>query len=86
MSAKVTIYSKNICPYCVKAKVLLDSKQIKYHEINIENNDELRNEMIERSGGRKTVPQIFVGSHHIGGCDDLYALSAQELDTILENN
>jgi glutaredoxin 3 len=83
---KTIIYSKKICPYCVKAKILLDRKGLKYEEISIENNDELRNEMIEKSGGRMTVPQIFIGDHHVGGCDDLYAAEeAGELDKIISN-
>lgn len=77
MSQKqVTIYTKPTCPYCIKAKALLDSKSVTYHEIDILALLERRNEMIEKSG-RTTVPQIFIGEAHVGGCDDLHALEAQ---------
>ncbi len=80
----VTIYSKNICPYCVRAKELLKSKGVQFQEINIENDDNLMQQMIERSSGRKSVPQIFIQDFHVGGCDDLYALEAKgELDKLL---
>lgn len=72
---KITIYTKTHCPYCVKAKDLLKRKGATvFEEINIENNENLREEMMNKSGGRKTVPQIFIGEIHVGGCDDLYAL------------
>ncbi len=81
---KVTIYSKTICPYCVKAKRLLDQKGASYEEINIEDSEELRTEMMDKAGGRKTVPQIFIGERHVGGCDDLYSLEETgELDDLL---
>ncbi len=80
---KIIIYTTNSCPYCVKAKMLLQKKQVKFEEINV-NNDEIREEMIAKSGGRKTVPQIFIGSKHIGGCDDLYELENQKkLDELI---
>ncbi len=69
-----TIYSKDYCPYCVKAKSLLKRKNIDFVEIDITNNETLQQEMISKSGGRRTVPQIFIGDTHVGGCDDLYAL------------
>jgi len=72
---QIIIYSKDPCPYCVKAKALLTRKNAKFTEIKI-TSDELREEMIQKSGGRKTVPQIFIGEFHVGGCDDLYALDA----------
>jgi glutaredoxin 3 len=81
---RVTIYTTTICPYCVKAKILLDQKKAHYTEINVESNDELRAKMTEKAGGRRTVPQIFIEELHIGGCDDLYALEAKgELDGLL---
>jgi glutaredoxin 3 len=81
---KVTIYSTNVCPYCVKAKILLDKKKANYTEINVEGDDELREKMIQKAGGRRTVPQIFIGDYHVGGCDDLYALDAKgDLDNLL---
>jgi len=80
---KVTIYTTNSCPYCAKAKILLQKKQVKFEEINV-NSDQIREEMIVKSSGRKTVPQIFIDSSHIGGCDDLYELENQKkLDELL---
>jgi glutaredoxin 3 len=80
---KIIIYSKQICPYCVKAKALLKRKGASFEEIMVLT-DEIREEMIVKSGGRKTVPQIFIGEVHVGGCDDLYALEEQgKLDSLL---
>ena len=80
---KVIIYSKDPCPYCVKAKMLLSRKKVDFVEIKI-TSDALREEMIAKSGGRMTVPQIFIGEQHVGGCDDLYALEAAgKLDEML---
>jgi glutaredoxin 3 len=80
---KVIIYSKDNCPYCVRAKMLLARKG-DFTEIKI-TDDKLREEVMQKSGGRKTVPQIFIGEKHIGGCDDLYALDAAgELDKLLK--
>jgi glutaredoxin 3 len=80
---KITIYSKEICPYCVKAKNLLKRKGLNYDEI-IVNNDEIKQNMIKKSNGRMTVPQIFIGEYHVGGCDDLHALEADgKLDKLL---
>jgi len=85
--AKITIYSKDYCPYCVKAKNLLVRKGQEAHieVIDIGHNEALQKEMIEKSGGRKTVPQIFIGDTHVGGCDDLHALEAAgNLNALLE--
>lgn len=80
---KITIYTTSVCPYCVRAKALFDRKSLKYEEVNVEDQQE-RDKMIEKSGGRQTVPQIFIGSVHVGGCDDLYALEKDgKLDEIL---
>ena len=68
------IYTSNYCPYCVKAKRLFDQLGVSYQEINIEQAPEQRSIMLEKSNGQRTVPQIFIGERHIGGCDDLYAL------------
>ena len=83
--AQITIYTKNYCPYCNKAKSLLTRKgQRNFTEINITHDENLQKEMIEKSGGRKTVPQIFINGQSVGGCDDLYALeSAGKLDALL---
>ncbi|AWN73313.1 glutaredoxin 3 [Legionella anisa] len=81
--AEVIIYSTAYCPYCVKAKELLQQKHTSFTDIRIDLQPELRDEMITKSG-RRTVPQIFINGQHIGGCDDLYALDAQgELDPLL---
>jgi len=73
MTAPVTIYSTRVCPYCVRAKALLDAKHVAYTEVLVDEDPEKRMEMMQKSG-RRTVPQIFVGDHHVGGFDDLYAL------------
>ena len=67
----VEIYTTKICPYCVRAKKMFDKRSISYKEIKIDSAD-LMEEMIKRSGGRRTVPQIFIDDQHIGGSDDLY--------------
>lgn len=82
----ITIYTKDYCPYCVKAKALLKQKGVESHvrEIDITQDEKLQAEMIEKSGGKRTVPQIFIGDQHIGGADDLYALNAAgKLDALL---
>lgn len=82
--AQVTIYTKAYCPYCVRAKALLDQKGVQFDEIKIDEQPELRPAMIERANGRTTVPQIFIGDTHVGGCDDLFALeNAGTLNSIL---
>jgi len=82
--AQVTIYTKAYCPYCVRAKALLGQKGVQFDEIKIDEQPELRPAMIERSNGRTTVPQIFIGNTHVGGCDDLFALEgAGKLDALL---
>ncbi|MBM3590030.1 MAG: glutaredoxin 3 [Alphaproteobacteria bacterium] len=81
---KILIYSKEACPYCTKAKNLLQRKNLQFQEIKI-TSDELKQEMIKKSNGRMTVPQIFIDDYHVGGCDDLYALEAEgKLDEILK--
>ncbi|MFL5046911.1 MAG: glutaredoxin 3 [Xanthobacteraceae bacterium] len=74
--AAVEIYTRDYCYYCHAAKELLNRKKISFTEIDITGQPELRRAMIERANGRTTVPQIFVGPIHVGGCDDLYALEA----------
>ena len=80
----ITIYTTTYCPYCVRAKDLLKRKGFaNFTEINVEDDAE-RAKMIDRAGGKRTVPQIFIGSIHVGGCDDLYALDkAGKLDPLL---
>ncbi len=80
----IIIYSKNTCPYCVKAKGLLTRKGKTYKEINVELDANALQEMLAKSGGKRTVPQIFINGTHVGGCDDLYALDAEgKLDALL---
>jgi glutaredoxin 3 len=80
----VTIYTKTWCPYCMAAKDLLTQKGVDFQEIEITGKPEDRAQMIRRAGGRSTVPQIFIGDRHVGGCDDLYALQSRgELDALL---
>ena len=87
---EIIIYSKDICPYCNKAKTLLNrkianfsQKKISLTEIKIDS-DSKKTEMIEKSGGRMTVPQIFINGKHVGGCDDLYLLDSEgKLDNLL---
>ena len=82
--AEVEIYTTMWCPYCARAKALLESKHVPFTEIDIMEQTSRRPEMIQRAGGRTSVPQIFIGDHHVGGCDDLYALdSAGKLDPLL---
>jgi glutaredoxin 3 len=80
----VTLYVSDWCPYCQRAKGLLTQKNIAFSEINVEEDVKFRDEMIARSNQR-TVPQIFLGDKHIGGCDDLYALNdSGELDRLIQ--
>lgn len=81
--ADITIYTTQTCPYCMRAKSLLSQKGQQYTEIDVSDNA-IREKMMERAGGRRTVPQIFINNQHVGGCDDLYALnSAGKLDALL---
>lgn len=81
---KVEVYTKAYCPYCQRAKMLLEAKNSDFKEYKIDEQPELRPQMIERSNGGYTVPQIFINNNHIGGCDDLFALeAANKLDTLL---
>jgi glutaredoxin 3 len=80
----VEIYTTPICPYCHAAKRLLDRKGVKYTEIDVSRDPSLRAAMMQRAAGRRTVPQIFIGSTHVGGSDDLHALDhAGKLDPLL---
>jgi glutaredoxin 3 len=73
--SKIVIYTTDICPYCIRAKMLLKSKALDYVEINVSNDPVAREELIKKANGRKTVPQIFIDDKHIGGCDDLIHLN-----------
>ncbi|GGE45991.1 glutaredoxin 3 [Primorskyibacter flagellatus] len=79
----VVIYTTPICGYCAAAKRLLDSKDVEYTEIDVMTDATKKQEMMQRAG-RHTVPQIFIGDNHVGGCDDLYALERSgKLDPML---
>jgi glutaredoxin 3 len=82
--APVELYTTPYCPYCIAAKDLLRRKGVEFKEINVSGAPDLRSEMVERANGRTTVPQIFIGATHVGGCDDLYALDGEgRLDSLL---
>jgi glutaredoxin 3 len=82
--AKVEIYTKFMCPYCARALKLLGSKGVNAEEFDVTMGGPKKAEMVERSGGRMTMPQVFINGHHVGGSDDLAALEAAgKLDTLL---
>lgn len=81
---KIEIYTKFLCPYCTRAKTLLAGKGVSFDEHDISTGGPRRAEMLERSGGKQTVPQIFINGRHIGGSDDLAALNREgKLDALL---
>ena len=81
---QIEIYTKTFCGYCWRAKHLLESKGVAYHEISVDFGGEVRMQMIQRANGRTTVPQIFIHGRHIGGCDELLALDrAGQLDALI---
>ena len=81
----VTIYTTRTCPYCIKAKQLLNSKGVIYEELRTDESVELADEAVRKSGGIRTVPQIFIEDNHVGGCDELYALEKEgKLDSLLK--
>ncbi len=71
--AQITIYTTMTCPYCIRAKALLEKKKLEFTEISVDGDPKLRGELTQRTG-RTSVPQIFIGERHVGGCDDLYEL------------
>lgn len=80
----VTIYTTSLCPYCQMAKGLLKRKNVAFTEIDVSSDSAKRAAMRERANGRNSVPQIFIGSTHVGGCDDIHALESQgKLDALL---
>jgi glutaredoxin 3 len=82
--ARVEIYTKFLCPYCARAKRLLEEKGVQYEETEVSMGGEKKAEMVQRAGGRTTVPQIFIDGCHIGGSDDLAALEREgKLDPLL---
>jgi glutaredoxin 3 len=83
MTAQVTMYSSSLCGFCFRAKRLLDSKGVAYKEISVDGRGDMRQQMMQLTGGR-TVPQIIINGNAIGGCDELYLLDRQQqLDTLL---
>jgi len=85
MAAKqVEIYTWRTCPFCIRAKALLDGKGVEYTEYAIDGDEAARSQMAEKTGGKRSVPQIFIEGEHVGGCDDLHALDRKgELDPML---
>ncbi|CRM27229.1 glutaredoxin 3 [Pseudomonas fluorescens] len=81
--SQVVVYSSDYCPFCIRAKQLLQSKKVAFEEIKVDGKPQVRAEMAQKAG-RTSVPQIWIGSRHIGGCDDLFALErAGKLDALL---
>ena len=84
MAANVEIYTWRACPFCIRAKGLLDRKGVAYTEYAIDGDEAARAEMAAKSGGRRSVPQTFINGQHVGGCDDLHALERSgQLDALL---
>jgi glutaredoxin 3 len=84
--AAVEMYTAGFCPFCYRAKALLEQKSVAYKEIRIDGDPQLRQQMMSRANGRHTVPQIFINDRHIGGCDDIMALESNgQLDSMLAN-
>jgi glutaredoxin 3 len=85
MAANVEIYTWSSCPFCIRAKALLNKKGIEFTEYCIDGDEAARAKMAQRANGRRSLPQIFINDQHIGGCDDLHALNAQgQLDPLLQ--
>lgn len=83
--SEVEIYTWRSCPFCIKAKGFLQKKGVSFAEYAIDGDEEARGKMAARAGGRRSVPQIFIGGVHVGGCDDLHALDGDgRLDALLE--
>jgi glutaredoxin 3 len=87
VAANIEIYTWSRCPFCIRAKALLDKKGVEYSEYCIDGDEEAREQMTQRANGRRSLPQIFINDRHIGGCDNLYDLESQgELDPLLETS
>lgn len=85
--SNVEIYTWSRCPFCLRAKALLDRKGIEYQEYVLDGDEAARDQMAQRANGRRSVPQIFINDHHIGGCDDLYNLEQSgELTPLLSES
>lgn len=84
MAAKVEIYTFRTCPFCLRAKALLNNKGVEFTEYSVDGDEEARSKMAERANGRRSVPQIFINDQHIGGCDDIHNLESNgKLDELL---
>lgn len=84
MTVKVEIYTWSSCPFCIRAKGLLDRKGVEYTEYCIDGDEDARDKMISRANGKSSLPQIFIDDRHIGGCDDLHSLEKKgELEALL---
>ncbi|MEH2118371.1 glutaredoxin 3 [Nostoc sp.] len=87
MAANVEIYTWRTCPFCIRAKSLLNNKGVEFIEYNIDGDEVARNKMAQRANGRRSLPQIFINDEHIGGCDDIHALDRQgKLDELLTSS
>lgn len=87
MTSNIIIYSKDYCPYCKRAKALLTSKGVQFTEYDVSLEPKRLKEMLQKSSGARTVPQIFIGDYHVGGSDDLAALDrAGKLDPLLRSD
>lgn len=84
MTAKVEIYTWSTCPFCLRAKSLLNKKGVNFTEYSIDKDEDARAKMAQRANGRRSLPQIFINDNHIGGCDDIHGLDRQgKLDEML---
>ena len=84
MAAQVEIYTWRTCPFCIRAKSLLNNKGVEFTEYVIDGDEDARDKMAKRANGRRSVPQVFINDQHIGGCDDIHALDAAgKLDPML---
>ncbi|WP_392535163.1 glutaredoxin 3 [Nostoc sp. C117] len=87
MAAKVEIYTWRTCPFCIRAKSLLNNKGVEFIEYSIDGDEVARNKMSQRANGRRSLPQIFINDEHIGGCDDIHALDSEgKLDELLTSS
>jgi glutaredoxin 3 len=85
MAANVEIYTWSTCPFCIRAKALLNKKGVQFTEYCLDGDEAARDQMAQRSHGRRSMPQIFINNQHIGGCDDLHALEGRgQLDQLLQ--
>ncbi len=85
MTANIEIYTWSSCPFCIRAKALLNKKGVQFTEYCIDGDEAARAKMAQRANGRRSVPQIFINDQHIGGCDDIHALNSQgKLDALLQ--